>query len=172
MHVTREWFLNHIIAQHDDQDYQESGYVVLVWTGSIEQGSVNQDPDSVTQELGSVEQDHGIQDPGSANRDPGSAIICHYSHCSCYGTFDDLCGGEISDWFEEGDIRVDWQGTVSELLVMANGVRDPFMPDRVADPKDYDYDHLLSVYAQVLSYFNQPLEPVQRLGLDFADQDF
>ena len=63
--------------------------------------------------------------------------IGRYSHCSCYGTW-----SAMGCW--------SWVGTREELLKMATNRLDPDMPEREADPEDYDYDHLVSVYQQVL----------------------
>lgn len=112
-HMTSEEFGKSIIAQDDDNDYSESGWVA------------------------------GILD--------GVAYLAHYSHCSCYGTFEDLCGGGISDSFSSGTIRVNWEGTPAELVAMAQRKADPDMPERIITEEDYDGDHLLKVYAQVLA---------------------
>jgi len=114
-HWTKDEFEEFTIAQADDEDYQESGYVAAV-------------------------------------RD-GVAYLSSYSHCSCYGTFDALCGGGISDWFdEEGDPQWDWTGSVDELVAMAKRCADPSMPEREATSGDCDYDHLQDVYNQILSW--------------------
>lgn len=63
-----------------------------------------------------------------------------YSHCSCYGTWSSQGMGD--GW--------DWEGTKEELIALATGKFDPNMPDRIADPEDYDYDRLMSVYQEVL----------------------
>lgn len=97
---------NYIIAQDDDNDYSESGYVVL-------------------------------------DRD-GECLIGSYSHCSCYGTWDnDQLSGT---WV--------WMGNREELIDMAKRGVDPVMPTRLANSKDYDYDHLMSVYQQVLVHYD------------------
>lgn len=85
----------------------------------------------------------------------GLAVIGHYSHCSCYGTFDDLCGGGISELFEEGEPSWDWSGSVAELRDMASRTADPAMPDRVADEDDHDYRHLVNMYQQVQEHFSR-----------------
>lgn len=95
----------YIIAQDDDEDWEESGWVALVFN------------------------DH-------------EAALSQYSHCSCYGTFG--IGGAIESW--------DWTGTPDQLVELAKNKRDPNMPEREADPKDYDYDHLMSVYQQILNW--------------------
>ena len=104
----RDLFEKSIIAQDDDKDYSESGWVAVVvgdW-----------------------------------------AAISRYSHCSCFGTWDDLTGEGGSD------PRWDWQGTVKQLIKMAKDCADPAIPKRKADEKDYDYDHLVEVYRQVLEW--------------------
>ncbi|WP_013626567.1 hypothetical protein [Rubinisphaera brasiliensis] len=116
MRITRDQFQQSIIAQADDEDYEESGYVACVF-GDL-------------------------------------AMIGHYSHCSCFATFEALCGGGISDWFDEGEPSWDWSGSVDELKSMAERWADPAMPDREADESDYDYCHLVSMYKQVQEHFD------------------
>mgnify|MGYP003441914660 CR=1 FL=1 len=103
-----------VIAQCDDKDYQESGWVAWV--------------------VGDC------------------AYLGHYFHCSCYGTFDSLCGGGVGDSIEEGTPSFGWSGTVSELIALAESKGDPNMAGRTADTKDYDYDHLMNVYEQVIEW--------------------
>ena len=91
-----------VIAQHDDNDYEESGYVVV--------------HDLVTDEY----------------------ALGNYAHCSCYGTWEALSG-----W--------NWIGTKKDLIKLAKNRLDPDMPEREANPEDYDYDHLVEVYKQVLN---------------------
>lgn len=112
--MTREDFRKMIIAQDDDNDYSESGWVALV---------------------------NGRQ-----------AALATYGHCSCYSTFTSLCGGGISDTYKSGKPRLTWRGTPAELVRMAARRADPAMPDRDADPKDYNYDHLVNVYDAVLEW--------------------
>jgi hypothetical protein len=104
----KDLFEKSIIAQDDDNDYSESGWVAVVvdnW-----------------------------------------AAISRYSHCSCFGTWDDLTD-ECSS-----NPRWDWQGTVEQLVKMAQNCADPAMPKREANKEDYDYDHLSEVYRQVLEW--------------------
>lgn len=104
------------IAQDDDQDYDESGYICLV-------------------------------------RDK-TAYIGRYSHCSCYGTWTSLTGGGVS---QAGVSQPCWSwiGTVPELKKLVKGKLDPCFPDRVANPEDYDYDHLMNLYKQLEEYFKK-----------------
>lgn len=95
-----------IIAQDDDCDYSESGYVIIYDV---------------------VEKKYAIG---------------RYSHCSCYGTW-----SALGDW--------SWIGSKRQLIKMAKNKLDPDMPERKADPADYDYDHLEEVYKQVLKYFKE-----------------
>lgn len=106
MRMTKEQFYESIIAQDDDCDYSESGYVAGVF-----------------------------QDV---------AYIARYSHCSCYCTFS-VIGDDVANF--------DWRGSVDELIEMAKRKADPAIPERTADPEDYDYDHLISVYRDILSHF-------------------
>ena len=95
--------LYEIIAQDDDNDYSESGWVVI------------------------------------KDNKENKYAIGRYSHCSCYGTW-----SAIADW--------DWVGTLRSLLKLARNKLDPNMPERKADPEDYDYNHLMNVYNQVLEW--------------------
>lgn len=103
-----------VIAQDDDGDYDESGWVAWV--------------------VGDV------------------AYLGNYGHCSCYGTFDALCGGGVGDCINEGTPSFQWSGTVAALIALAESKGDPNMAGRTADPKDCDYDHLMNVYAQVIEW--------------------
>lgn len=105
-------FRESIIAQHDDDDYQESGYVVV--------------------------------------RIGDWCAVARYSHCSCFGTWASLTGDGMGDDEGPSDPQWDWQGTYDQLLDMARRKADPVMPERNAEPDDYDYDHLCEVYRQVL----------------------
>jgi hypothetical protein len=71
----------------------------------------------------------------------GVAAISAYSHCSCYDTWYDL-------QTKTGLMRWDWTGSVDDLRAMLAGKMDPNHPGRVADPSDYDYEHLCTAYAQ------------------------
>lgn len=104
-----------VIAQADDNDYQESGYVVVL-------------------------DKSGVYHIGS------------YSHCSCYGTWD---GGDYGSGHRDGVLSGSWlwEGSGEELVKLAKERRDPSMPERPADSKDYDYSHLIDVYEQVLRHF-------------------
>lgn len=75
----------------------------------------------------------------------GVAYLSRYSHCSCYGTVTALAG-------ESGDLVFNWQGTPEELVAMARRMADPDMPEREASPEDFDYDHLVKVYHQVIQW--------------------
>lgn len=111
----QELFNRSIIAQHDDQDYEESGYVAVV--------------------VGNW------------------AALSMYNHCSCYGTWESLTGECHNDphW--------DWTGTVDEMIALAKAKRDPFMPDREANKDDYEYDHLIEVYKQIVEWDKNGRKP-------------
>lgn len=114
---TRRQFQAAIIAQDDDNDYSESGYVAVV-----------------------------VGD---------QAALASYGHCSCYGTWDSLCGGGVGDYFDEDSVqspRWDWEGSVDELVRMAARRADPRLPQRDANPEDYNYDHLVKVYDEVIAW--------------------
>lgn len=101
-----------VIAQSDDNDYQESGWIAVV--------------------------------------DGKKAALGNYSHCSCYGTWTALGGGGLSS--SGGDPIFEWEGSVTELIHMAKRKADPCVPSREANPEDYDYDHLMDVYQQILTW--------------------
>jgi len=112
---TEKKFRAAIIAQDDDCDYDESGWVAVV------QGRY--------------------------------AGLAKYGHCSCYGTWTSVTGGNLRcSGNNSGTVRWDWQGTVAQLVKLAKAKGDPHLKGRTADPKDYDYDHLMQVYTQVLSW--------------------
>lgn len=83
------------------------------------------------------------------------AALASFSHCSCYGTWESLCGGGVSDYFEQGDPSWDWEGTIGELVDMARRRADPAMPDRTIDERDYDGGYLDQVYTEVLAWANE-----------------
>jgi hypothetical protein len=110
----RKLFEESIIAQDDDCDYSESGWVAVVvdnW-----------------------------------------AALTKYGHCSCYDTWASITGGGISDDEGPDDPHWDWIGTPDELVNLAKGRLDPALPNRVASTEDYDYDHLMKVYDQILEW--------------------
>jgi len=113
----RDLFRQSIVAQDDDCDYSESGWVAVVvgdW-----------------------------------------AALTKYGHCSCYDTWADITGGGISDNEGPEEPRWDWQGTVDGLVRLAKNKLDPALTDRVASTEDYDYDHLMKVYEQILDWSNR-----------------
>ena len=79
------------------------------------------------------------------------AAIAAYSHCSCYDTLDSITRGGIEEW--------DWVGSVAELRLMLKYKLDPNHKDRVADPSDNDYDHLVKAYEMAEKWLeiNRPL---------------
>lgn len=119
MKINRKLFEKSIIAQHDDQDYSESGYVACV-----------------------------IDD---------RAYLFRYSHCSCYGTWEAL--SNFDDCYyddetpEDREISAVWEGSIKDLVYLAATKADPAMPERESNPDDYDHDHLMEVYKQVLEYY-------------------
>lgn len=114
--LTRQEFEAAIIAQDDDCDYSESGWVACVFSDGV-------------------------------------ASIGSYSHCSCYGTFDSLCGNDgYVEWDAARSASFVWSGSVSELVEMARLTADPVLTDRQASSDDYDYDHLIEMYRQVLEW--------------------
>lgn len=113
----RDKFRECVIAQDDDNDYSESGWVAVV--------------------------------------DGDWAALTKYGHCSCYDTWASITNGGISDDEGPDEPKWDWQGTVSELIGMATFKADPGFKGRIADPEDYDYDHLMKVYEQVLEWYGK-----------------
>ena len=109
-HIYEDNFQNNIkiIAQDDDCDYEESGYIVFYC------------------------------------EDLNVCLIYPYSHCSCFST-----GSSI----ERGDFNPSWSGNRDELLNIAENRWDFSLPGREANSDDYDYDHLIEVYKQILKYF-------------------
>ena len=119
----RETFNTSIIAQDDDCDYDESGYVVCV-----------------------------IGD---------QAGLATYSHCSCYGTWTSITGGDYSA-SGNGIASWSWIGKVKELVKLAKANGDPHLPGRTASSEDYNYDHLQKVYNQILEWNkNKPKNKVK-----------
>lgn len=113
----RGQFEKSIIAQDDDNNYSESGFVAVVHEGV--------------------------------------AAIASYSHCSCYGTWESLNAGGISDHVDAVDplkTLWDWSGTPDELVRMAARKSDINFPNRDANPADSDYDHLMAVYEQIIAW--------------------
>lgn len=97
------------------------------------------------------------------------AAISRYGHCSCYGTWTSLCNGGVNDSHQERP-EFQWTGTVHELLFMACFGSDVSMPDRKATEDDYDFDHLVGVYKQVIQWGLGELEHLVRSFGDFAEQ--
>lgn len=125
MKLTRREFEDAIVAQADDNDFSESGYAVCVFPGD-------------------------------------KAAIFNYDHCSCYGTWEDLTatyanGYTEDDHYDHWDLSLEakttWEGTLQELIGMAERCADPAMPERKATEEDYDYKHLVAVYARVLAKY-------------------
>lgn len=116
LQLTAGEFRAAIIAQSDDDDFEESGWVACVL------------PD-------------------------GTALLGAYAHDSCYNTFDALCDvGGVACYVAEGLASFTWGGTVAGLVDLATRRADPAIPERLADPQDSDYDHLMAVYAGVLEW--------------------
>lgn len=69
-------------------------------------------------------------------REGDTFVLFDFSHCSCYGTYEGI------------DNR--WEGTLEQLINMAERIADIDIPERSADPKDYDYQCLCNVYEWVL----------------------
>lgn len=111
-----ELFRRSIIAQDDDNDYEESGWVCV--------------------------------------RIADWCALTRYGHCSCYDTWASITGGGISDDEGPDDPHWDWQGTWAQLLEIAKGKMDTGLPGRMIEKEDYDYDHLLNVYRQILELEN------------------
>lgn len=109
-----ELFRASIIAQDDDNDYDESGWVAVV---------IN-----------------------------NWAALTSYGHCSCYDTWASITGGGISDNEGPDEPRWDWTGTPDELIELAKRKGDPALAGRTSEPADYDHDHLMKVYEQIINW--------------------
>jgi len=110
--LTYDNFREYVVAQDDDCDYSESGWLALIHEGT--------------------------------------AYLARYGHCSCYDTLEGLGIDKnymSSNWFV-------WSGSVDGLISMAERKADPAMPERIADSEDCDYDHLMTVYKDVLGKKN------------------
>ena len=85
--------------------------------------------------------------------DGKEAAIARFGHCSCYGTFTAVAGG---DYGSSGSVPLifDWYGTLDELLKMARYKLDPHftLGSRKADPADYDHCYLMFAYGKVLEW--------------------
>lgn len=110
----RELFQASIVAQDDDRDYQESGWVAVV--------------------VGNW------------------AALTKYGHCSCYDTWASITGGGVSDDEGPDEPRWDWTGTPEELVELAVSKSDPALKGRTVSEEDYDYDHLMNVYTQIIEW--------------------
>lgn len=117
--MSRDDFSKSIVAQKDDEDYSESGYVAFIFEGV--------------------------------------AYLASYSHCSCFGTYDALCGGVEGDYIENGELNVEWSGSIKQLLKLAENDADPTFPDRKNSNDDHDVCHLRDVYEQLLQKKEQLL---------------
>ncbi len=109
------------IAQDDDNDYQESGWICFC----------------------------------DANLPKSKAVyyLANYSHCSCYGTWTALAGGDYSSSTPaDARISASWSGSLAQLIHLAKNNLCPLMPGRVINPDDSDYDHLVAVYARILEW--------------------
>ena len=94
-------------------------------------------------------QDYDMSGYAAIVVDENKAALVHIGHCSCYGTFDayneestELSGGTVA-----------WQGTLQELLSLANRKADPEMEGRILVEADYDSNYLLGVYKQLLEKY-------------------
>lgn len=117
INISKDDFRKSVIAQDDDNDYSESGWVCFL---------INK-----------------------------KYYLARYSHCSCYGTYTSLSGGDYVCTSGNGLVSVDWEGTKAQLKKLVKNKLDPAMPTRTADEKDYDYDHLMRVYYELEQYFNK-----------------
>jgi hypothetical protein len=77
------------------------------------------------------------------------AAIAAYGHNSCFGTWTAIYDPTFDGNMEA---RWEWEGTIDELVAMAKRGADPAMPERAAQPDDYDYEHLVKMYSQVVAW--------------------
>jgi hypothetical protein len=76
----------------------------------------------------------------------GKVGILDFSHCSCYGTFEDVA--KEMDWL-----------TPEEAYKQAKEGADKDMPERTMSVSDYDYDHTTEVYRQLIHWFENDYKP-------------
>jgi len=107
--------------------------------------------------------DSGGYDPGGyvAVVRGQEAALANFSHCSCYGTWTAINGGGIlSSGSTSGPQSWSWTGTRRQLVALAKKKGDPHLKRREADPKDFDYGHLLAVYSKILAWAARPKKGV------------
>lgn len=80
----------------------------------------------------------------------GKAYITNYRHCSCYGTADVIFTS--SEFLPDKIPVLCWGGTVDEMVEMAKRKADPDRPERTMMEEDFDYDHLMNVYDQIIAW--------------------
>ena len=110
-----------------------SDFTDIIWTpAELASATIAQDGDDDYESSGYIVARRGEQ-----------VGIARYSHNSCYDTFDVLANTD-GEWERSGRISWLWVGPLPELVTMAKRRADPALPERAANPKDYDYDHLIA----------------------------
>lgn len=81
-----------------------------------------------------------------------TAYVYHYSHCSCYGTWEYLSGGGVGS-HEDPNARPipDWHGSWADLVAKARAGECLEFDGRKLSGSDYDFDHLSECYKQILA---------------------
>ena len=79
--------------------------------------------------------------------------LSYFSHCSCYSTDDDIYEyvtvHNSPKYLKR--LRYAWCGNYKELSRLASGVFDPYLPDRVSEVNDSDFNELYMMYRWILS---------------------
>ena len=74
------------------------------------------------------------------NKETNHAALMTFSHCSCFGTWEEI----------DGDNPV-WDGTIAEMVVLAFENRDPSLPLRTREPGDKTDPLLDELYEEIRS---------------------
>lgn len=78
-----------------------------------------------------------------------------YSHCSCYGTWDEITSPVYPDNEYKAQVKYQvryiWGGDFEELVEMASKKLDPHLPDRQISVGDYDFDYIYNMYKWILA---------------------
>ncbi len=70
----------------------------------------------------------------------GEVALGQFSHCSCYGTYDE----GIGSW--------DWTGTPDELVNLARGGDCPVLDGRKITDSDYDAEYLRECFLEIVAW--------------------
>lgn len=137
MNLTSDQFRLSIIAQSDNEDYQESGWVALIANGQA--ALAHYSHCSCFGTFTSLD----------VNGHPTLDVNGHPTYENTY----------------LGELSVDWEGTPKELLAIAKGRLNPLVKGNPPiDPNEFDMDldHLKRVYDGVIAFF-ATVEKVRRI---------